>query len=53
LEEGFSCIRMEGKSETSDGATGGRGGFDWDVVDLSNSRLASRARNEEVRSSFS
>ena len=42
LEEGFSCIRMEGKSEMSEDSRNVRltprktHGFDWDMVDSSN-----------------
>jgi hypothetical protein len=54
LEEGFSCIRMEGKSEATEDAKNVRltprqtHGFDWDFVDNSATAGTSKSRNEEV-----
>ena len=54
LEEGFSCIRMEPKSESlSDGDHRyERHKFDWDVVDATKYKSSSRVRQEEVKQRF-
>ena len=58
LEEGFSCIRMEGKSEMSEDSKNIRltprktHGFDWDMVDASNVTTASTASANGVTKSL-
>jgi len=64
LEEGFSCIRMEGKSDLSDDSKNVRltprqtHGFDWDMIDSAANNTtttngASKSRNDEVINSKS
>jgi len=60
LEEGFSCIRMEGKSEMTEDSKNVRltprqtHGFDWDMIDSATNNTttttngASKSRNDEV-----
>lgn len=50
LEEGFSCIRMESKSENlSDESKDDRHRFDWDVVDATKTKTSTKVRQDEVR----
>ena len=49
LEEGFSGIRMESKSESSsDDSKNDRHRFDWDVVDATKSKMSTKVRQDQV-----